>query len=350
MKTKIKKTYVCRQVDNWMFKTSIDPDYKPKAGDVGIFEVLYIGKHNNVQGDTKRIVTIIEGDHIMAAFGTRYATEQFEGYIPAHLNQELHILGAGGTIGVVESMHNKFKGAGPTKLRLVGMIADETGKQINTRELMKKDMVSFTGSAASAAKIILSVGSSMDSGKTTTAAYLVQGLKKAGMQVAYIKLTGTVYTKDADLALDLGADIVADFGDMGFPSTYLCSEEELLSLYETLLLKVLTVHPDYIIIEIADGLYQRETKMLMTSSKFINTTDIVIFSSGDSLSAINGVNILNTWGIHPLLLSGLFTTSPLLIKEVTENTHIPVFTINELAAGRKIIPLLFKSLSVAGNQ
>ena len=350
MKQRIKKTYICKHVDNWSLQPEINPDYQPRVGDVGIFEVLHLGKHHSIQSDSKRNVTIIEGDHIMAAFGTRYATEQFEGYVPAHINQELHILGAGGTIGVIESMHDRYEDIGPTKLRMIGLAVDRRGGIINTKSIMQKQMIPFSGAAASATKVILSLGSSMDSGKTTSAAFLAHGLKDADMKIAYIKLTGTVYTKDADLAWDLGADIVADFGDFGFPSTYLCDEEELLSLYESLLAKVLPYQPDYVIMEIADGLYQRETKMLLTSYHFISTIDKVIFSAGDSLAAINGIQLLKKWGIHPLFISGLLTASPLLIKEVQENTHVPVFTIKELAEGKSVINMLMKPSALAGNQ
>lgn len=350
MKTRIKKTYICRQVDNWNLQTDISADYHPQVGDVGVFEVLHIGKHRSVQGDLKRNVTIIEGDHVMAAFGTRYATAQFEGYVPGHVNQELHILGAGGTIGVIESMHYKYEDIGPTKLRMVGLALDRKGKVINTKKLMHREMIPFSGAAASATKVILSLGSSMDSGKTTSAAYLVHGLKNSGLKVAYIKLTGTVYTKDSDLAWDLGADAVADFGDYGFPSTYMCDEDELLSLYETLLAKVLLHRPDYVVMEIADGLYERETKMLLTNHHVISTIDGVMFSAGDSLAAINGVQLLNKWGLHPTLLSGLLTASPLLMKEVREHTNVPVFTIEELAYGNKAVDLFMKPRAIASNQ
>lgn len=350
MKTRIKKTYICRQVDNWKLQTDISTDYRPQVGDVGVFEVLHIGKHRNVQSDSKRSVTIIEGDHIMAAFGTRYATAQFEGYVPGHVNQELHILGAGGTIGVIESMHYKYEDIGPTKLKMVGLAVDQKGNVVNTKKMMQKDMIPFSGAAASATKVILSLGSSMDSGKTTSAAYLVHGLKKSGLKAAYIKLTGTVYTKDSDLAWDLGADAVADFGDYGFPSTYMCEEDELLSLYETLLAKVLLHHPDYVVMEIADGLYERETKMLLTNHHIVSTIDGVMFSAGDSLAAINGIQVLNRWGVNPTLLSGLLTASPLLIREVREHTNVPVFTIEELAHGTKAVDLFMKPRAFASNQ
>jgi hypothetical protein len=318
-------------VHEYVADENIEATYIPQVGDVGIFEVLQVGKHKSVQGELKRNITIVAGDVIMAAFGTRYATEQFEGYVPEDLNQELHILGAGGTVGIIASMHDKFLNVGPTKLKLLALAKNRQGKVINTKAIKQGELVSFSGAAAAATKVVLSLGSSMDSGKTTSAAYLIHGLKKAGHRVAFIKLTGTVYTKDADLAYDLGADVSTDFGEFGFPSTYMCDEGELLNLYESLLRKVLPANPDYVVMEIADGLYQRETKMLLNNFRFRETIDDVVFSAGDSLAAINGVQILNQWGVYPAALSGLFTASPLMVREVCAYTHIPVYTIQQLA-------------------
>ena len=173
----------------------------------------------------------------------------------------------------------------------------------------------------------------MDSGKTTTAAHLVRGFKKTGNKTAFIKLTGTVYTKDKDFAYDMGADVVADFGDLGFPSTYMCNEEELLNLYETLLAKVAICSPDYVVVEIADGIFQRETAMLLTNYKFIAGIEAVFFSAGDSLSAVQGIKTLQDMHINVTALSGLFTASPLLMREVNERVSLPVFTIEQLSEG-----------------
>lgn len=198
--------------------------------------------------------------------------------------------------------------------------------------MYSQQITRFSRKAGKATKVILSVGSSMDSGKTTSAAFLVRGLRKAGHSVAFIKLTGTVYTKDCDLNYDLGANMTADFGDFGFPSTYMCNEQELLNLYESLLMRVMIVKPDYVLMEIADGLYQRETKLLLNNHKLMSTVHKVLFSAGDSLAAINGINVLNSWGIRPFAISGLLTASPLLIKEVKANSNLPVYTINDLSS------------------
>lgn len=333
MEKRIKKTYVCRNISDYTILSKVPNQYVLQVGDVGVFEVLQIGKHTRVQADSKQNITIIDGDHIMAAFGTRYATAQIEGYLPERIDQELHILGAGGTVGVVKSMHVNYQDKGPTTLRLIGLVTDQMGKVINTKKLEQGRMIPFSYKTTTPAKVILSLGSSMDSGKTTSAAYLVHGLKMEGKKVAYIKLTGTIYTKDADLAYDLGADITTDFGEFGFPSTYMCDERELLDLYASLMAVVMPAKPEYVVMEIADGLYQRETKMLLTNPEFISTVEGVMFSAGDSLAAIQGIEVLNHWGIYPDCIGGLFTTSPLLIQEVRNNTLVPVYNIHELAYG-----------------
>jgi hypothetical protein len=329
----IKKTYLCKEIIDFVVDKNIPADYRPEAGDVAVFEIIKIGKHRTAQSESRRNMTIIPGDFMMGTFGNRYATAQFEGYVPEDLNRELHILGAGGVIGVIKSMHYDFIDIGPTIIKTVGLVKDSNGKLFNTKTEKQSQMLSFSGASASKTKVILSLGSSMDSGKSTTASYLVNGIKRAGKKVGFIKLTGTAYTKDADLNTDLGADIVSDFSDFGFPSTYLCNENEMLDLYESLIDKVNTVNPDYVVMEIADGLYQRETMMLCKNKKLMSSVHAVIFSAGDSLSAIHGINLLIQSDIKPFALCGLFTASPLLIEEVKINKDfdIPVVNIEELS-------------------
>ncbi|MFZ4058918.1 MAG: hypothetical protein ACOYKE_12315 [Ferruginibacter sp.] len=354
MEKRIKKTYICKDINDYVIDKNVSHDYKPAAGDVGIFEIIKLGKHKNVQSDTRRNMTIIPGDWMMAAFGNRYATAQFEGYVPENLGKELHIIGAGGIIGCVKSMHYDFIDIGPTIVNFIGFAKDKTGNILNTKIEKQNSLSKFTGYAASETKVILSIGSSMDSGKTTSASYLVNGLKRAGHKVAFIKLTGTAYTKDIDLNADLGADVIADFSDFGFPSTYLCDEAELLNLYESLLQNVNAYKPDYTVIEIADGIYQRETMMLIHNLEFTKTVHAILFSAGDSLSATFGINTLNAWGLKPFALSGLFTASPLLIEEVKNHLllPVPVVTIDELAENatklleKNAAKLLNKKLSI----
>ena len=225
MENRIKKGMTCATVafDHLISQEALPQNDPFKAGDVALFEVLEIGKHTQIQS-LGRNLTITPGDRVMGVFGARYATNQFEGYVPDTLHEEYHILGGGGVMGIVESSHAKFEEEGPTRLKLIGMAADANGKVINTIDENAHKLRRFDGTAASKTKVILSLGSSMDSGKTTTAAYLCHGFSQQRIKSAYIKLTGTAYPKDKNLAYDMGANVAVDFTKYGYPSTYLRSE------------------------------------------------------------------------------------------------------------------------------
>jgi hypothetical protein len=151
--------------------------------------------------------------------------------------------------------------------------------------------------------------------------------------VAYVKLTGTVFPKDAQLNLDLGADYVVDFSRFGFPSTYLCSEQTLLDLYQSLLnLACQAAEAEYVVLEIADGLLQRETALLLQNQAFLSTVHGVLLSCGDSLGVLSGLQLLKEWNCAPFAVSGLFTASELLVKEVKSMvTNTPILNLSELS-------------------
>lgn len=324
----MKKSIICKDVNHYNINTEINKTYIPKAGDVAVFEVLEVGKHTSIQAVGGNNSYIFPEDHVMMVFGNRYASGQFEGYVPDKYLEEYQVLGKGGAVGELTSMHAKLIDVGPTTLKLVGYTVDENNKVINSKYLNANECTFSLEEKRP--EIILSLGSSMDSGKTTSAAFLGRGFSRAGKNVAYIKLTGTVYTKDRSLARDAGAKISLDFSTFGFPSTYLCSEQELLNLYETLLNKTKEIAPDVVIVEIADGLLQRETKMLINNPEFMSTVSSVLFSGGDSMSAMNGIDILEGLNIPIIGISGLFTASPLLYKEVADNTIHKVLSLEEL--------------------
>jgi len=326
----IKRTYVCKDVQNYEIDAQLAYDYVPNAGDVAILEVMEPGKITRILDEREVRVNIFEGDLIMAAFGDRYATSQVEAYVPDFSTTEMHLAGAGGIIGVVHSQNAKLGDVEPTRLRLVGY-ASLAGQVINTN-FMSLPRHGFTGNfVTQKPTTILSLGSSMDSGKTTIAGGLSRGLMLAGNRVAYMKLTGTAFTKDRNFVKDCGAEIAVDFSDAGYTSTYMCDLSEILDIYETLMQEIiLRDHYDYLVIEIADGLFQRENKFLLPDEGFKSTVDHVIFSGGDSLSALYGMKLLKKIGLNPFALSGKFTMSPLLVNEVKELTSIPVLTLGEL--------------------
>lgn len=337
----LKKSIITKGVENFSVNKKNVEIYLPKAGDVAVFEIVSIGKHKSIQGTRGVNQPIFPGDKILATFGTRYASNQFEGYVPTEHQETYQILGQGGIVGNLKSMHAKFEEIGPTEVKLVGYAEDENGTVINTKYLnIEKEEFMVENIINTPAKIYLSIGASMDSGKTTTAGFFSRGLMLEGKTVAYIKLTGTAYNKDAELVFNCGAKMATDFSHCGYPSTYMSSTEEVLAIYSTLLKKVSVVNPDVIVVEIADGLLQKETHNLLKNQVFMNTVEGVILSCPDSLSVFGGLEILKNLNIEPVIIGGLFTTSPLMINEVRAITNIPVFTLEDFLQEGKLLEAL----------
>ncbi|WP_127019179.1 hypothetical protein [Flagellimonas beolgyonensis] len=353
----LKKSIICKNVTSTLIDKSIKRTYMPKAGDVAIFRVKEIGKHTRIQTTNGNNRYILPGDLIMATFGNRYATEQLEGYVPTKYSSNYHILGQGGVVGKMASIHNKFELIGPTSLSLVGYVVDESGQVVNSKYLGHEAQMEYISPRTiPIPKVILSLGTSMDSGKTTSAAFLTRGLKLAKKKVAYIKLTGTAYTKDKAMVRDYGAKMSLDFSDFGFPSTYMCSTRELLILYKYLLEKAKSIFPDFIVVEIADGLLQRETAALLKNNVFAENVYGVLFSSADSISAISGANMLKELNYNIIGVTGLFTTSPLLVDEVRKQSEYKVLLGEDLMSkeiidtlGQNIKPEIFENKVAANN-
>jgi len=334
----IKTSYVCRNIQYSTINDdhSFLEQYVPKAGDVGIFKVMSIGKHKKIQNDQLINQYLMVHDYVMCAFGNRYASSQFEGYVPLTTLETYDLLGQGGVIGELRTMHNRYEDTGPTKLKLIGMVVDQTGAILNTHQVLPPNISLPKPSP----KIILSIGSSMDSGKTTTAAHTIHGLTKAGLRVAFIKLTGTAYARDIRLANDFGAVSSLDFSHFGYPSTYMRPVEELIQLFNALIVASMKNHPQAIVVEIADGILQRETYGLLSNSRFMNMIHDIILSGVDSLGLLGALQVLEELQITPTLLAGRVTSSPLLIQEVQNLCTIPVLNLQQLIDPQSILQVL----------
>src|SRR6202171_1959403 len=317
--------YVLRRVPEASFSSLLSLSDPPRPGDVALAQLEKIGRNANLELSTGRRCSLHEGDVLAVVFGNRYATMQFEGY--ARFDEDrCDLLSMGGVCGLVESKH--AKAADPTKLHLVGFIGDAGGRPLGLRQFALSPR-----SSASQPNIVVVCGTSMDAGKTHTALSLIMGLRQQGVRVAAIKLTGTATGKDTWNMLDAGACVALDFVDGGFPSTYLCSGEELVSLYHLLMAHASSHRPEYVVIEIADGLLQSETAALLQNRRFTGTVDAWVFAAGDPLGAAGGLRVLREWGIEPLAISGVVSMSALGIRETQLATELPCLTAHSLQCG-----------------
>jgi hypothetical protein len=304
---------------------------KPRIGDLVVAEVEKIGKHTRIETRAGVSMDIFEGDRIVVAFGNRYATDQYEGYVPEGPVEECDMLSIGGVCGEVVSRHRSM--GAPTRLRVLGQVCDASGRPLNTRAFGLPPRIGAANGARSAAQTILVVGSAMNSGKTTTVGTIARSLSRQGYRVAAAKVTGTAAGKDGRYFEACGARTVLDFTSAGYPSTYMLGREELLSLYHALLGRLHATQPDHIVLEIADGVFQRETRMLLESEAVRSSVDHVFFAAGDSLAVESGVRFVRERGLPLRATSGAVTQGLLAAREAEEITGMPCLSMDAIMDG-----------------
>jgi hypothetical protein len=306
----------------------------PHAGDVVLARVDQLGQHRGIQLPDGRRATLFEGDEILVAYGDRYAPDQFEAELPGNLGLT-HLVAAGGLAATVISAHSKM--ALPTSIEPLGLLTDAHGvvtlKRCAPFEAVSPEVATVLR-RVSRPLVIGVLGTSMNSGKTTTVASIVRGLAKAGLEVAAGKVTGTGACGDPMLFHDSGASRVLDFTDFGHGSTYRLDHAAVRSLLVSLIRELAATGPEVIVVEVADGLYQRETSRLLKDPLFKQQVDLVVFAAGEALGAVAGQVQLAQQGLSPVAISGLLTASPLARKEAAAALDVPVLDRDELASAQ----------------
>lgn len=310
--------------------TLLQGTIRPQAGDLVLARVESIGQHKTIHLEIGRKSSLFVGDEIIVCYGNRYAPDQFEAFVPANLSP-CHLVAAGGLAGLVQTQNMQMDL--PTQITPLGLVGDHTGRRINIADwalpgyLLRDRQPS---SNLSHPKVLVVVGSAMNAGKTTLAAHLIYGLVSAGYRVNAGKITGTGAGGDLWLMEDAGAAKVLDFCDAGFPTTYRITAEHLEQLYRSLLGHLSADQPDFVVLEIADGLYQDETAELLKADYFRQSIDGLFFAARGALDAAGGLHWLQQHDLQPLALSGLVSASPLAMRETALATGLRALTLEEL--------------------
>ena len=322
--SRVKCAFTTRRVDLSGAATVLSGQLKPVAGDLLLARVTRIRQHTRIELDNGRRARLHVGDEILVCYGNRYAPDQFESLVPDDLGP-CHLVAAGGIASKVQAKHQRMKGA--TEIEPIGLIGDSNGRRINLRDAR----IVRPTNATCRPHTVAVVGTSMNAGKTTTAAHLIKGMDRAGLRVGAAKITGTGSGGDVWFMFDSGADPVLDFTDVGYATTFRLDTAELTEILDTLTAELASHDLDAIVLEIADGLMQQETATLLQSSLFAQRIDQVLFAAGDAMGAVAGCQWMQARNIPVSGISGALTASPLSVREVQQVLRLPVFDSEQLA-------------------
>lgn len=298
----------------------------PRTGDLVLVRIDSIGSHRRIHLPDGRRQNLFTGDVVVVAYADRYAPKQFEAVVPADLGP-CHLVAAGGVAAEALSWHDRVR-RGPTEITPLGLVAAaDDAPPLNVADFT---LAPPGDPVAEPAPVIAFFGTAMDSGKTTSAAYLARGLHRAGLRVGFAKVTGTGAGGDPFLMRDAGADPVLDFTDVGWVSTWKIGteavEDAAIRLTEHLRAEPL----DVILLEVADGLLQAETAALLESARFGEVVDGVILAATDAMGAAFGVERIRASQHELLAVTGMLTAAPLQVREALYTTGAPVVRTDSL--------------------
>lgn len=300
---------------------------RPRLGDFVVASVVSLGAHDHLESPVGRRVQMYPGDVIVGAWGNRYATDFFEGYLPC-AGDAVHLLTSGGLVGSVVSAHVSKEA--PTELEVLGPLCDVGGRVLSTDDVAAAPVESCRAELGT----IVVLGSAMNAGKTTTMSAIVRGLVRAGLCVGAGKVTGSGSGKDHWAYVDAGASVVSDFLDFGMASTFGYPAERLVSTMFSIRDWSVGRGADVVVLEIADGVLQEETRAL--AGRLPGFADGVVLAVGDALGAVAGVEVLARLGVGVRVVSGVVTASPLAVREAAAATGLPVLGPGELAGGAAV--------------
>ncbi|WP_420175188.1 hypothetical protein [Luteococcus sp. OSA5] len=313
------------------------PEIAPRAGDLVLARVVEIGKHTRLESPHSRRQLLFPGDEILVAYGDRYAPDQFEAEVPENL-QATNLVAAGGMAGRVTAQHASVDFA--TVVEPLGLVARD-GRPLNLTDVAPhRPRPTIERKPGERPRLVTVLGTSMNSGKSTTLACLINGLTSGGLSVAAGKATGTGAGGDPRMFVDAGARTVLDFTNFGYGSTYRVGYDELKQLVLSVMAALANADTDVVVLEIADGIYQGETARLIADPEVQAWIDSLVFAAGDALGATKGVDLLQDMGLKVSAVSGVVTASPLATREadaVLPVSLVPTYDLTDFDVAHAVI-------------
>ncbi|MGH3727163.1 MAG: hypothetical protein ACRDTU_00235 [Micromonosporaceae bacterium] len=339
---KAKAAFTTRRVPRNRMRTLVSGTVRPRSGDLVLAAVTRIGQHRKIEQPNGRRAMLHVGDEILVTYADRYAPDQFEAQVPHDLGRA-QLVAAGGVAATMLSRSRDVRNA--TDILPIGLVGDSYGRALNLSDFGLKAVKPDRPRP----RTIAIIGTSMNSGKTTTIQHMVHSLSSAGVATGATKVTGTGSGGDYWVMLDAGALRMLDFTDAGLASTYRQPISTVERVVRQLVDHLTHARSDVNFVEVADGVYQRETALLLQSKVFHSLVDAVLFTAADAAGAAAGVAELRRAGLDVVGVTGRLTRSPLAIREAERAVELPVFTRAQLADPKTVCELIGLSPTLLGE-
>ena len=304
------------------------------TGDYVVGEVILpLGKRSLVELSSGRMVEVLQGDLVIGAFGVRRATLEAVGDWQ-HIDSDgrFEALTEGGLLGRATS----------TSLLLPPLASMVYRGHVirQGQKVCMKDFVPPIPERTYECPTIMMLGTSMSSGKTTTARMIVALLKQAGLKVVGAKLAGAGQYHDILAMRDAGADQIFDFVDVGLPSS-VCPPEEFRPYLRQLLAAIAGEKPDVVVAEIGASPFEPYNGAVVLEEMKQQICCTVLCAS-DPYAVIG---VTQCFDLTPDLVSGIATSTTAGIELVEKLTGIKALGLSDRESISKLTDILKEKLS-----
>ncbi len=297
-----------------------------ETGDYAVGEVTAVSRSTRLELTTGRMTEVAVGDSIVGALGVRAATLEAVGsWQDVQDDQVMQVMTAAGLLGRVTSQSTFM--TPPIDLVYRGHVMRSKQK------LRMRDFVQPPASPAAAidCPVLLLIGTSMSSGKTTTAQVIIRRLKKMGLRVAGAKLTGAGRYHDILAMFDAGADAIFDFVDAGLPST-VCDKPTFRAALGNLLCRIAEVKPDVLVAEAgASPLEPYNGEVAICEINDLIRCTVLCASDPYAV-----VGVTQGFGFDPDLVSGVATSTSAGVQVIRRLAKIPALNLMDVASHKQL--------------
>lgn len=287
-----------------------------------------------IERPSGRVCQVFDGDLVVGAFGTRAATLEGVGdWRDIGDEGALHALTGAGLFGKATSV---------SPLLSPLMTLQYRGHLLRGEKLTMQGFCPTVAPVPLDVPVILLIGTSMSSGKTTSGRVIVHELAQLGLQVAAAKLTGAAQFRDMLSWKDAGAANVFDFVDVGLPST-VCPPSEFAGLLTQLLSKIAATGPDILVAEAgASPLepYNGSVAMEMIDDK----VRMMVLCASDPYAVLG---VQHAFGRKPDLVCGPAANTDAAIELVDKLCGVPALNLLRRRARPALQKMLKDCIGVA---
>jgi hypothetical protein len=306
-----------------------------ETGDYAVCEVTQTSHSSQIELTTGRMTEVAVGDLVIGALGIRAATLEAVGsWEDVGENLRLQVMTAAGLLGKVTSQSSFI----PKPIDLVYR-GHVTRKDVMVR---MQDFLVSPKSTTLNCPVLLLIGTSMSSGKTTSARVIIRRLKRMGLRVVGAKLTGAGRYRDILAMSDAGADAIYDFVDAGLPSS-VCDEQTYQRALSNLLGRISDESPDVLVAEAgASPLEPYNGEVAIRQIR--DQVRCTVLCASDPYAV---VGVTQGFGFEPDLVAGVATSTSAGVAVIRRLAGRPALDLLDIRSHTELDNLLVRHLALS---